>query len=78
MSAVRPMRARSAIFILSSSRKPVPSRRALRSTIPDFELKPEMYVNVRLEGERGQDVLTVPVEAVITLARKQTVFVGSG
>ncbi len=45
---------------------------------PDFVLKPEMYVNVRLESEPVTDALTVPVEAVLHSGEKQTVFVALG
>ena len=45
---------------------------------PDFTLKPDMYVNVRLETEPIKDALTVPVEAVLHSGEKQTVFVALG
>jgi len=45
---------------------------------PDFKLKPDMYVNVRLESEPVPDALTVPVEAVLHSGEKQTVFVALG
>ena len=45
---------------------------------PDFTLKPDMYVNVRLESEPVQHALTVPVEAVLHSGEKQTVFVALG
>jgi Cu(I)/Ag(I) efflux system membrane fusion protein/cobalt-zinc-cadmium efflux system membrane fusion protein len=45
---------------------------------PDFILKPEMYVNVRLESEPVSDALTIPVEAVLHSGEKQTVFVALG
>jgi Cu(I)/Ag(I) efflux system membrane fusion protein/cobalt-zinc-cadmium efflux system membrane fusion protein len=45
---------------------------------PDFTLKPDMYVNVRLETEPVKDALTVPVEAVLHSGEKQTVFVALG
>ncbi len=45
---------------------------------PDFILKPDMYVNVRLETEPVENVLTVPVEAVLHSGERQTVFVALG
>jgi membrane fusion protein, copper/silver efflux system len=45
---------------------------------PDRELKPDMYVNVRMATETVDDVLTVPVEAVLNSGEKQTVFVDLG
>lgn len=45
---------------------------------PGFELKPEMYVNVRIRGTEVKDVLTVPAEAVINSGEKQIVFVALG
>ena len=45
---------------------------------PDLELKPDMYVNVRLATETVNDVLTVPVEAVLNSGDKQTVFIDLG
>jgi len=45
---------------------------------PDFSLKPNMYVNVRLETEPVENVLTVPVEAVLYSGERKTVFVALG
>ncbi|MBW6512696.1 MAG: efflux RND transporter periplasmic adaptor subunit [Desulfuromonadaceae bacterium] len=45
---------------------------------PDFILKPDMYVNVRLESESVAGALTIPVEAVLHSGEKQTVFVALG
>ncbi|MBW2690058.1 MAG: efflux RND transporter periplasmic adaptor subunit [Deltaproteobacteria bacterium] len=45
---------------------------------PDFTLKPDMYVNVRLESDPVENVLTVPVEAVLHSGEIQTVFVALG
>lgn len=45
---------------------------------PGFELKPDMYVNVRIKGSEVRDVLTVPVEAVINSGEKKLVFVALG
>jgi len=44
----------------------------------DFALKPDMYVNVRLESEPVENALTIPVEAVLHSGEKQTVFVALG
>lgn len=43
-----------------------------------FELKPDMYVSVRLEAQSVLDVLAIPVEAVLNSGEKQTVFVALG
>ncbi len=45
---------------------------------PDFTLKPDMYVNVRLKSEPVENALTIPVEAVLHSGEKQTVFVALG
>ncbi len=45
---------------------------------PDFTLKPDMYVNIRLESELVENALTIPVEAVLHSGEKQTVFVALG
>lgn len=45
---------------------------------PDFELKPDMYVNVRLKSESVKNALTIPVEAVLNSGDTQTVFVAQG
>ncbi len=37
-----------------------------------------MYVNAELQTESVQDVLTIPVEAVLDTGEKQTVFVALG
>lgn len=41
----------------------------------DFELKPDMYVNVYLTGDQMDNVLTIPQEAVLYSGEKQTVFI---
>lgn len=41
----------------------------------DFELRPDMYVNVYLTGEQVTDALLIPVEAVLRSGEKQTVFI---
>lgn len=45
---------------------------------PGFELKPDMYVNVRIQASEVQGVLAVPGEAVLHSGEKQTVFVSLG
>ncbi|PLX86144.1 MAG: efflux RND transporter periplasmic adaptor subunit [Desulfuromonas sp.] len=45
---------------------------------PGLELKPDMYVNVRLEGETVQGALAVPGEAVLSSGEQSTVFVALG
>jgi Cu(I)/Ag(I) efflux system membrane fusion protein/cobalt-zinc-cadmium efflux system membrane fusion protein len=45
---------------------------------PDFTLKPDMYVNVRLETEPVRNALAVPAEAVLHSGESQTVFVALG
>ena len=41
----------------------------------DLELRPDMYVNVYLRGERVEDALVIPQEAVLHSGERQTVFV---
>ncbi len=45
---------------------------------PGLELKPDMYVNVRIQAQDVKDVLAVPAEAVLNSGEKQTVFVALG
>ncbi|APG27189.1 efflux transporter periplasmic adaptor subunit [Syntrophotalea acetylenivorans] len=45
---------------------------------PGLELKPDMYVNVRIQAQKVQDALAVPGEAVLNSGEKQTVFVALG
>jgi membrane fusion protein, copper/silver efflux system len=45
---------------------------------PDFELKPEMYVNVLLQTSPVKNALTVPAEAVLHSGEQETVFVVLG
>jgi len=45
---------------------------------PDYELKPDMYVNVHLKTSPVQNALAVPAEAVLRSGEKQTVFVVLG
>ncbi|MCF6266361.1 MAG: efflux RND transporter periplasmic adaptor subunit [Desulfuromusa sp.] len=41
----------------------------------DYELRPDMYVNVYLRGEQIKDALVIPQEAVLRSGEKQTVFI---
>ncbi len=45
---------------------------------PGLELKPDMYVNVRIQAYEVQGVLAVPGEAVLHSGEKQRVFVALG
>lgn len=45
---------------------------------PNLELVPGMYVNVELEGQTLQDVLAVPVGAVLRSGTRDIVFVARG
>jgi RND family efflux transporter MFP subunit len=45
---------------------------------PGLELKPDMYVNVRIQAREVKNVLAVPAEAVLNSGEKQTVFVALG
>ena len=45
---------------------------------PDFALKPDMYVNVRLETQPVKNALTIPAEAVLHSGEIETVFVALG
>lgn len=45
---------------------------------PDLELKPDMYVTVRLNASSAKGVLAIPAEAVLFSGEKQTVFVALG
>lgn len=45
---------------------------------PGFTLKPDMYVNVRINSESVRDVLSIPVEAVLNSGEQKTVFVERG
>ena len=44
----------------------------------DLALKPDMYVNVQIEGQSVRDALTVPSEAVLRTGVQETVFVAIG
>jgi Cu(I)/Ag(I) efflux system membrane fusion protein/cobalt-zinc-cadmium efflux system membrane fusion protein len=50
----------------------------LKFANPGFELKPDMYVNVRIKGSEVRDVLSVPAEAVINSGEKRIAFVALG
>lgn len=45
---------------------------------PGLELKPEMYVDVRIDGAKQAAALVVPVEAILDSGAQQTVFVALG
>jgi Cu(I)/Ag(I) efflux system membrane fusion protein len=45
---------------------------------PNFSLRPDMYVNVRLESEPVRDALSIPAEAVLHSGEKETVFIALG
>jgi Cu(I)/Ag(I) efflux system membrane fusion protein/cobalt-zinc-cadmium efflux system membrane fusion protein len=45
---------------------------------PGFDLKPDMYANVRIETEPVENVLAIPDHAVLQSGKGQTVFVALG
>jgi Cu(I)/Ag(I) efflux system membrane fusion protein/cobalt-zinc-cadmium efflux system membrane fusion protein len=45
---------------------------------PGLELKPEMYVYVRIDGARQAAALVVPLEAILDSGEEQIVFVALG
>jgi len=45
---------------------------------PGYQLKPDMYVNVRIVGAPIKDALVVPAEAVLSTGVQETVFVALG
>jgi Cu(I)/Ag(I) efflux system membrane fusion protein/cobalt-zinc-cadmium efflux system membrane fusion protein len=45
---------------------------------PGFELKPEMFVNVRLQAETTRGVLAIPTDAILNSGTGQHVFVALG
>ncbi len=45
---------------------------------PDFDLKPDMYVNIRLKAQEIHDALAIPAEAVLYSGEKKTVFIALG
>lgn len=45
---------------------------------PGFELKPEMFANVRLQAESARDAVTIPSDAVLNSGTAQHVFVALG
>ncbi len=56
-----------------------PKTRTVKARIeldnPEYELKPDMYVNVRIHSDPVREALAVPVEAVLRSGEKETVFV---
>ncbi len=59
-----------------------PKTRTVKARIdldnPDQELKPDMYVNVRLKTDPARNVLAIPAEAVLNSGEVQSVFVSLG
>jgi Cu(I)/Ag(I) efflux system membrane fusion protein/cobalt-zinc-cadmium efflux system membrane fusion protein len=59
-----------------------PKTRTIKARIelpnPGFELKPDMYVNVRLFTDPVQNALTIPSEAVLHSGERKRVFVALG
>jgi len=59
-----------------------PKTRTVKARIeldnPNFELKPDMYVNVHLQTSPVENALTIPAEAVLHSGEKETVFVALG
>lgn len=59
-----------------------PKTRTVKARIeldnPDFELKPDMFVNIRLKTEPIRQALSVPAEAVIHSGERKVVFVALG
>jgi len=45
---------------------------------PGLQLKPDMFVNVRISGEPIENALVVPAEAVLSTGSQETVFVVRG
>jgi len=45
---------------------------------PDYELKPDMYANIKLESTIAEESLIIPQEAVIDTGVRQIVFVAVG
>lgn len=45
---------------------------------PDYELKPDMYVTVHIQGRTEQGALCLPDDAVLRSGSRQTVFVSLG
>jgi Cu(I)/Ag(I) efflux system membrane fusion protein/cobalt-zinc-cadmium efflux system membrane fusion protein len=59
-----------------------PQTRTVKARIdipnPDFELKPDMYVNIRIETEPVAAAIAIPAEAVLRSGDRETVFVALG
>ena len=59
-----------------------PKSRTIKARIDventDLALKPDMYVNVQIEGQFVRDALTVPTEAVLRTGVQETVFAAIG
>lgn len=45
---------------------------------PDLKLKPQMYVNIKIESGSGEDVLVIPSEAIIRSGKRNVVFIAEG
>ena len=45
---------------------------------PELELKPDMYANVQITTRAVEDVLAIPVNAVLNSGKGQTVFIARG
>jgi Cu(I)/Ag(I) efflux system membrane fusion protein/cobalt-zinc-cadmium efflux system membrane fusion protein len=54
------------------------ARARIELSNPGLELKPEMYVDVRIDGDRKTAALVVPLEAILDSGEQQTVFVSLG
>jgi len=59
-----------------------PKTRTVKARIamdnPDFALKPDMYVTVRIEAQPVEGVLAIPAEAVLHSGERRTTFVSLG
>lgn len=54
------------------------ARARIELSNPGLELKPEMYVDVRIDGAKKAAALVIPVEAILDSGAQQTVFVSLG
>ena len=50
----------------------------LRFPNPDESLKPNMYANVKIYGGPGNDVVVIPIEALIRTGREERVIIARG
>jgi len=50
----------------------------LRFPNPDESLKPNMYANVKIYGGPGDDVVVIPIEALIRTGREERVIIARG